>query len=283
MNARFGQGGFAFIELLVAMTIMLLVSGAVLTAFEVFGKVADRNAKLTQAQDATRTVVDAMARSLRNAKSVSRSDYDVRFQTDRPDFGVPPSATGYKARYCLDEASRQLWLQVGAAGGSDPGSACPDTAWGTSTRVIASRVANRLNGQNRPLFPEPTGGRSAQGGLRVDLWLSPDPGRSAQEVHLESAVFVRSLSETAPNVGEGGIRFECPDSGGGVLVLDVPVDPSGNPLIMTVLETLPDGTVTVIGVGNEVHLSAGNHPNLMVKITNVLGLEQVIFKDVSCP
>lgn len=274
IDARSGQSGMAVIELLVAMTLMVVVSSVVLSAFEAFDRASDRNAALTQTQDAARSTMGTMARSLRNASAIELSDYDLRFQTDRPDFGVAPSAAGYRVRYCLNDATRQLWLQVAASGAGSPGATCPDPGWGTQQQVIASGVTNRRDGLARPLFaPSPA---SQPRSMRIELWVIADPMQSAQETRLESAVFVRSLSETAPSVEEDEVEVDCTDPDRPLLQMTTTTDGLGLPLNYTVSEN-----GSVIGNGHSVVLTPGSH-TLTITVTNALGAEQVFTKSVSC-
>jgi prepilin-type N-terminal cleavage/methylation domain-containing protein len=270
VSAGSGQRGFALVELVVAMTIMLIVTGAVLTAFNSFSSTSERNSRLTHAEDRARTTMQAMARSMRNATAFVRADYDLRFQTDRPDFGIAQSTSGYKVRYCLEDSTRRLWLQAGPASGSDAGAACPDAGWGTQNRVIASDVVNRYGGRDRPLFPAPSGTRS----IPVDLWVNVDPAHGAPEVHLESAVFVRSLSQTAPTLSPDDLEEDCEAEGGPLLTATTTTDGAGLPLSYTFSEN-----GSVIGTGHSVRLTPGSH-ELTITVTNVLGLQQVITKSV---
>lgn len=268
------ESGFSLVELLVVLTISMLMLGSLYTAFAGFQESSTRTARLVNAQEATRSTMQAMARNLRNASQVTRADYDIRFQTDRPDFGIAHSQAGYSARYCLEESSRRVWLQVAPANAPPHGAACPDAGWGAQSRIIAEGVANRADGQARPLFPVANGDRS----IRVDLWLRGSP-QSAQEVHLESGVFVRSLSQQALEPRQPPECEESTDGGGPLLVIDQTaiVDADGNPLLITVVEN-----GSVIGQGHRVRLTPGTH-DLTIIFTDVLGVTTTDQVTVECP
>lgn len=275
------QLGFSLVEVLVAMTISLLVMGSLYTAFAGFETTHRRTTNLNDAQDATRTSVDAMVRNLRNATSITRLDgYDIRFNTDRPDFGVAPSSAGYRVRYCLETAQSKLWMQVAPANTADPGSDCPAAGWGTSSRTIATQVVNRRDGRDRPLFPLAAGARS----IRVDLWSRAMRSAPGPEVHLESAVFVRSLSQGPGQTGNppnapGPSTCSNDATGRPLLTIDQSAtrDANGNPVNITVSEN-----GSVIGQGSQVRLTPGAH-NLTITLTDVLGVARTVTQPVNCP
>jgi type II secretory pathway pseudopilin PulG len=161
------------IELLVAMTLMLIILSATLTSFDAFTTRSATAASQNDTLDRARASTEVLARQLRNLASAKPDSsqpssfyaldywtpYDLVFKTADP--------SRRRVRYCLDNSDPNneiVWQQlesVVAAGAPDPNlttamvATCPvapaSGGWATSTQV-ARRVVNRRGGQDRPLF-----------------------------------------------------------------------------------------------------------------------------------
>ena len=66
-SARSGQAGFTFIEVLLAMTLMLIIFAATLAVFTTMERGSSRNQKLNENQQQARVATDTLAKRLRNA------------------------------------------------------------------------------------------------------------------------------------------------------------------------------------------------------------------------
>ena len=127
------QSGFTFVEVLLAMSLMLIVFAATLAVFTVMERGASTNQKLNENQQQARVATDVLAKRLRNLASPSDSNValdqqpleradaqDLVFRTVRSD-GAPtagnphavgrprffrPSARHHPARRRLCQGSR---------------------------------------------------------------------------------------------------------------------------------------------------------------------------------
>jgi type II secretory pathway component PulJ len=163
------QQGHTLVELLAAMSLMILVIGSTLGAFDTFGHGTQTNQKLNEAQDAARNTLDLMSRQLRNAsayandvadtdpKAIVRADaWDIVFQSidpmSTPAAGVVNNKQLQRVRYCLDTATNVLWRQRQTWSGATPavpaGADCPAAGWSEQIPV-ASYV---VNGGSRRVF-----------------------------------------------------------------------------------------------------------------------------------
>jgi prepilin-type N-terminal cleavage/methylation domain-containing protein len=163
--------GFTLVEVLVAMTLMVVVLGAVLTTFNRFQDKAKLNEQRNDAQENARRSTARLARELRNAvsngspssQSVERANpFDLVFMTNGQTGASASNPTGLiRMRYCLDAtdtANARLWRQTqsfaAAPTGIPANATCPGPAgdgWAT-TNVVADRITNRRDGVTRALF-----------------------------------------------------------------------------------------------------------------------------------
>jgi type II secretory pathway component PulJ len=156
------QQGHTLVELLAAMSLMILVIGTTLGAFDTFGKGTQTNQKLNDAQDSARTALDLMSRQLRNAsayandvtdtdpKAIVRADpWDIVFQSINPlvvpGAGAVNNKQLQRVRYCLNTTTQVLWRQRQTWSGTTPGvpagADCPASGW-TEQLPVAQYVVN---------------------------------------------------------------------------------------------------------------------------------------------
>jgi prepilin-type N-terminal cleavage/methylation domain-containing protein len=171
------ERGFTLVELLVAMTLMLVVLSATLTSFNAFSNNVDRNAKFNDQQDQARTILDQIVRQTRNlanpttgtpgapASTIAFADEGrLVFQTTDPQ--------KQWVSYCLNTGGttttpptsptrETIWYQTTANNSLTPStvastmvSGCPSGSgsWQT-TRRVADFVTNQANSSvDRPFF-----------------------------------------------------------------------------------------------------------------------------------
>ena len=239
------ESGFTLIELLVAASLMLVILGAVVSALSGFGT-ARANGLRNEAQTQARSAMDSLARNLRNAGAATAAaptgidvagSYDLVFQTVgsvRPG-GSANTANMRRERYCLDTtdpADGQLVQQTQtwttATPPAVPSTAqCPSAAWGSS-RVIATNVVNRRDGQDRPLFVPDAGTPAAVTRMGVALYLDANRGGSdvKAETLLRSAVNLRNANQAPTAVFTATARA----NGHVILNASASTDPEAEPL-----------------------------------------------------
>ena len=205
------ERGMTLAEMLVATTVMLAVVGATLAVFGTLESTARVNQVQNEAQDRARTVIDTLARELRNLASPTpqqpeavekATGYDLVFQTVDP---VGPN-TGANApnvrrvRYCLDSTTRkdgnELWVQTQtwttAAIPPAPSTAlCPDPAWPTK-RIVTPHVANKVRGSNAGVFRYNASSPAAITAIQLILWIDVDSTAKPGASRLASGVFLRN-------------------------------------------------------------------------------------------
>ena len=165
---RNGQAGFTFIEVLLAMSLMLVIFSATLAVFTTMEHGSARNQRLNENQQQARVATDTLAKRLRNLASPSDSTnpldqqpleraqpFDLVFRTVRSD-GTGPTAGNpqnlERYRYCVSSSGRLLEMRQTWTG-ADPGvpatAGCTTSSPGwTKIRVAAESVVNGT----RPLF-----------------------------------------------------------------------------------------------------------------------------------
>jgi prepilin-type N-terminal cleavage/methylation domain-containing protein len=206
------QDGFTLVELLVVMFLSIIMLSAVLVTFESFVKRTDRNARLNEAQAATRQTVDQLARDLRNLASPSpekpqaidsAAPYDLIFQTVNPVAGSSANKTNVqRVRYCLDAPATGdaiLWAQTQTWSTLTPAAmpainGCPSTAAGwTGTRALVRGVTNRTG--SRPLFLYNAAIKTDITAIATQLW-SRNPQDSEPRVGLlRTQVYLRNQNQ----------------------------------------------------------------------------------------
>jgi type II secretory pathway pseudopilin PulG len=306
-----GQAGFTYIEVLIAMTLMLVITGASMAVFEAANRGTRDNQRLNEAQRDARVATDSLALRLRNLASPSDASgatsqqpveralaQDLIFRTISSE-GTPSAGNAQnleRYRYCLDgtgqlRSQRQTW--TGADPGVPAGTACPAAGW-SQTRIVAQHVTNGT----RPVFHyelNPTEGAysdqtsvaasafSSMIGVRTSLWIDPDPARAPRETALTTRVYLRN--QNRPPVA----RFTVsPTTGPATVQLNgsASEDPEGNQLSY---EWLDNGVLKypLDGKSNPsalytVKLAAGSH-SLQLRVRDVGDLTNVaVAKVVTC-
>ena len=214
------ERGFTLVEVLVAMGLMTVVLGAVLTTFENFQEQSRRTTSANEAQEKARRAIDVMAREVRNAVSagapvndaVERAlPFDLVFQTAGAGAGTATNPTNrVRVRYCLDGADgpngggklyRQTQTFPGAPTTLPAGdTTCPLPSW-TTTQVVTGDVTNRVPATDVPVFtyrftPSESTALTELVGIspeiRTDPW--PKDKRPAESV-LRSGIVLRNANQ----------------------------------------------------------------------------------------
>jgi type II secretory pathway component PulJ len=212
------DAGFTFIEVLLAMTLMLVVMSASLAVFAVMERGASRNQKLNEVQQRARTVTDRIARDLRNLASPSDTGldqqplelaqpFDLVYRTvsteGGPTAGNPQNLE--RVRYCLGAdkviyRQRQTWTTAMPPRPAD--TACPGAGWTQTTRAATditngTRALFHYQGSPTPgTYSELTSVATADFptaiALRSTVYLDPDTVNPPGETNLTTRVFLRN-------------------------------------------------------------------------------------------
>jgi prepilin-type N-terminal cleavage/methylation domain-containing protein len=222
------EDGFTLVELLIAVSMMLVVMGAAFSALQSFEQTSSRNTKQNDAQDQARNAIDLIVKRLRNDASPTpgspqaidrATPTDLIFQTvdpANPPAGSQNSHNIMRVRYCLDTstpANERLYMQTqrwtqAVAPGPPAAPICPETsgAWQTR-RVIAEHLTNGFPATPRPMwtFDCPAGYSAVDCSagtdqqmlaqvrrMAVTLFVDTDPTTPPAESRLTSAVFFRN-------------------------------------------------------------------------------------------
>lgn len=233
MRRAVDHAGFSLVELLVAMTLMLIVLGAAFKALEVFARTTSSHQRYADSVNAARTAVDRLTREMRNATAYQTSSNpassavllaqpsDLVFKAVDPS-GGPASGNTYgvqTVRYCLAGSGNALYRQT-KAGAVTPASACPDPTW--SGGIVAQSI---VNGSRTPFtYNSESGGPITS--LSVALYIDDDPAELPKEILLRSGVFLRNQNRPPK------AAFTAVSSSGGHVTLNgsASSDPEGNPL-----------------------------------------------------
>jgi type II secretory pathway pseudopilin PulG len=225
MNRVREQSGWTLVELLIAMTLMLVVLGATLNSWDGFITRQAKATRLQDQQDRTRFAMDRMIQQLRNlANPVVASqntidtaeDYKLIFQTTDP--------AKQWVMYCVDTTTRTLWYQVSTIiAGNPPVNAemrtgCPSTKQ-SGTALAPNFWANTQqvtlainNGASRPAFsfttvdsssgaasllatPVSTVNKPKVNAVSADIWVDNNPADKPPETELRSGVYLRNQNQ----------------------------------------------------------------------------------------
>lgn len=276
------EDGFTVIELLAAMTVMVVILFGTLGAFDAFSSESEANTKLTQAQDTARREIDLMTRAARNAtpvgaqlEAITRPSAggavnDVIFGT----YGTDASTTPKFVRYCVNTITRSLWREQSPnAIGADPGGACPSAGAWTRQRLLNGTVANTAS---LPAFTVDTARRA----IGIDLRIDGGATSGSRPVALRSAAYLRSASGRAPNLAAGDITVTCSTNattGKKTALLSLGVATGASQSLNA--EYSVGGIVVGSGA---VRVAADSAVNVGVTITNALGLKQLLTRSVTC-
>jgi prepilin-type N-terminal cleavage/methylation domain-containing protein len=263
--------GFTLVELLVAMGLFVIIMLAVLATFDGFNANQKRTSDLTEAQEQARAGMDRLARDMRNAvgsgnpslNSVERAAADdLIFQTVAGGSPGTGNAEGrVRIRYCLDAANpaagrlvrqRQTFL-TGGVTAMPVGTACPGPAsdgW-SQTTVVAERITNRFNGQNRPVFAYSYSGTTTSltelVAVLPTLFVDVTPGDAKPaESTLRSGVALRNANR--PPLADAKIDVMARKL---IMQGQGSTDPEEQPLQYEWRVEGPGGTVTATGVRAE--------------------------------
>ena len=207
------ERGFTLMEVLISAALLTLVIGAAVAPFHVM----QRTDRVTQNQadslDNARTTIDSLSHQLRNVMGQSQlvdraGAFDLVFETVDARFkpaGSDNARNLMRVRYCLDTANApaapsrgRLWEQdltwtTASVPSTMPGTACPDTSFGTR-HIVADYVTNKAGGQDRPLFAYSPGTSPLASitTIRIDLFSDRNANEAPREMRLTSGVFLRN-------------------------------------------------------------------------------------------
>ncbi|MCA1679388.1 MAG: prepilin-type N-terminal cleavage/methylation domain-containing protein [Actinobacteria bacterium] len=279
------ERGFTFVELLVSMTIGLTVSFATLGAFDGFNRGVASTNLLTDAQDSARRDVAGMVRILRDAGApapktgaqpstiVSASASDVVFRsTSWPGESQTGLTAGtyHTQRLCLQTATQTVWfdaIRAGNGGPTTPGSACPSTASGWTHTAMARNVVNTTA---QPLFRI---GTSPVRSIGLTLRLEGGTTAKSRPLELNSGGTLRGALAPQVTAADVSVTRNSEGSGRPLLSLNLPI---GSKLTSTT-----GAPPTQLDAG-KLLLGAGVTGTVNLIVTNVLGLQTVLSKTVSC-
>jgi prepilin-type N-terminal cleavage/methylation domain-containing protein len=288
MTRRIGhEHGFTLVELQVSMVIMLVIAFAALAGLEAFTSGAARTTALTVAEDAARRDLERIVGVLRDAgapppvsgaqpATVIQSlpnDLVFRSSTWPGESGVGQTGT-HTARLCLDTATHTLWfdgLRAGTAGPTTPGAACPSAASGWTHLSMATNV---INSAADPVFQY--GSATAVRSVGVSLRLEGGTVSKSRPLVLRSGGALRGA--LAPQVTAADIVKSACEGGKALLTFAL-----GAVGTSTEGAKLSAPNATTAGTG-KILVPAGSSPvDVPITITNVLGLQTLLTKQVSCP
>jgi len=236
------ERGLTLIELMIAASLMLIISAAALTTLDQFVRIGGNSERRLEQQDQVRTAARQIVSDLRDVAASPElptiiavaKDYDIVFKTVQDTTpGGANTMRLQRLRYCLDSSDRnsarlllqtQTWTTATAPAIPSTAS-CPSPAWGSS-KVVAEDITNRAGSQERPIFNYR---RTAAGGgqsISLKLYLDSDPSQEPPEALAETGVFMRNQNRipvatfTATPAGIGHILLNASDS----------VDPEDQPI-----------------------------------------------------
>lgn len=281
------QHGFSLIELLVAMSMMIVILGATLTVLEVFTRQAQGSTQRNDAQDRARLGIDLIVRQLRNISSPIASPKlveraapnDLVFQTVGPG-PVGANASGaQRVRYCIPQdtaagsannevlySQTQTWTT--AQPPASPWTAdasvsipCPDNSAATLAQsvsrgtIVVPSVTNRYQMRtDRPAFScnnvdcSTLSDLSTILSVQVDLFVNPTPQIPGAQTELRSAAYLRNQLRSPV------ASFSTTPAGSGGVLLNggTSYSPDGEDLSYTWACTSPSpcsGASTLAGSG----------------------------------
>jgi hypothetical protein len=279
------RGEAGLVQLLLAMAMSLAVLGGTLTIFSGSEQVNVRANARTDSEDATRRMLDAIARDLRNLASptpeqpmaVDKSDpYDLVFETVDP---VGPNSADNtsnveRVRYCLagSDAAGVLYRQDERWTTSTPPatpstSSCPSSvpAWSSSTQV-AWGITNRRGGLDRPLFRYDSEVNTDITLVHIEAYVDIDPLHDPGETSLSTGVFLRNQNRRP------AASFTADASVPGSIVLNgsTSSDPEGEPLQYAWYDgAVQKGT----GIRFDYSVAPGSTHTVSLKVYDPAGLE----------
>ena len=204
MTALRAEDGFSVMELLMAMTLLIVVLGATLLPFESFWKNERQTTLHNEAQDEARSATDRLARELRSGAAatqlVERADgADLVFQVADPRTTPSGSNTANtkRVRYCVDQSTprrlvrqQQTWTTATPPAMPDT-SACPHAAWGGST-VVARDVVNGTT----PVFEYDNATAANVTSIRTRLLIDRAVGERPGAADLRTGISLRNKNSS---------------------------------------------------------------------------------------
>jgi prepilin-type N-terminal cleavage/methylation domain-containing protein len=260
------ERGFSLMEVLIAAALMTVVLGTALLPFQLVQRTQRVAENQNDAQDNVRNAVQSLAHQLRNVMGQTQlvdraGPYDLVFETVDPNpkpVGSNNSRNLMRVRYCLDATNpargvirrQELRWTTTTAPSTLPGTSCPDTGFGNQS-VVANRITNQYNGQDRPLFvyfPSASPLVSITG-VRFDIYSDRSVTEAPTETRLTSSVFLRNQNgaptATASITPTGPPRQVALNAGGSA-------DPENLPLTYRWCDLTTNSTcdaVTAVGTG----------------------------------
>lgn len=248
------QAGYSLVEVLIAMTLMLIVTSATLSVFTTMERKSRDNQRINDHERTVRVATDVLAKRLRNLASPQGSGpapqaleranaTDLMFRT--VDSTGTPTATNpenlERYRYCLGTGGKLYVERQSSAQWTatppNPTTCGPGDGWpGTSTVAVQDVVNNA-----RPVFkyqisPVP-GTYSEQAtvtqsnfpndiAIRTDLYVDADTANAPKESTISTRVFLRN--QNRPPTASISATY----SGGSLVTLNGSnsLDPENNPL-----------------------------------------------------
>ena len=282
---RCERGEITLVQLLVAMSMMLVILVATLTVFTGAEKLNSEANFRSDAQDQARAGLDAMAAQLRNLASPTPDQpqavdaagpTNLVFQTvdaNGPNSGLN-AANVMRMRYCLGGTAsngtlyrqEQRWT-TSATPAAPATSTCPssDGGWRV-TKTVVTHVTNLRNGLNRPVFTYNATAATDISEIHAQLFVDSNPTSGPPETVLSTGVFLRNQNRrpTASFVADtsvpGKIILNGADSN----------DPEGDPLQYVWYDS---ATKIGEGIRYDATVTRGTTHQIQLKVFDLAGLE----------
>ena len=288
------QHGFTLIEVLIAMTLMVIVLLATLTTFDQFNTNVRRTQDQNDQQARAQYGLDLVARQMRNHAAAAPDQslglekataYDVVFQTvDTPKpAGSLNSRNVRRVRYCLDysvPSNEKLFQQsqewtTAATPAPPPTTVCPAPEWTGAQRMLADHIVNNY-ASSRAVFTYNSSVLSHISSVRTELFVDLDTAHPPSEQQLDTTVDLRNENQ-APVA-----NFTYSVNGNGSVVLNATgsYDPEGDRISY---EWLDDQTP----IGEDLAFTwddatSGTH-NISLVVTDQAGLSETNTQQVVVP
>jgi type II secretory pathway pseudopilin PulG len=306
------EAGFTLMEGLIAAALLIVVLGAALVPFELLHRTARATDNQNESQDNARNALAGIVRNLRNTSGQNRlvnlaGSYDIVVETVDP--GAKPAGSQnsrnlMQVRYCLDTTSAgssltrgRIWEQAfrwttATPPNTLPSASCPDTTWGSSSRIVADYVTNKATSAGRPAaaplfsyFPSATSLDTITS-IRVTLYSDRSWTQAPGETELASGILLRNQngSPTASFTATPGVA----GSQKVTLNAGTSTDPEGLPLTyrwcdVTTVTTCDDTTRVGTGVLYTYTSPAAGARQIQLQVFDVGGLQSIANLTVTMP
>jgi type II secretory pathway pseudopilin PulG len=313
MIARLGdEAGFTLMEALIASALLIVVLGAALAPFELLHRTARTTDNQNESQDNARNALAGIVRNLRNTSGQNQlvnlaGSYDMVVETVDPGSkpaGSQNSRNLMRVRYCLDTTSAgssltrgRIWEQsfkwtAATPPSTLPSASCPDTTWGSSSRIVADYVTNKATSAKRPAaaplfsyFPSATSLDTITS-IRVTLYSDRSWTQAPGETELTSGILLRNQngSPTASFTATPGVA----GSQKVTLNAGTSTDPEGLPLTyrwcdVTTVTTCDDTTRVGTGVLYTYTSPVAGTRQIQLQVFDVGGLQSIANLTVTTP